>query len=296
MRDCYETLGVTDTASETEIKTAFRKLAMDCHPDRHAGDKQAEARFKELNEAYQHVGDAKSRADYDNSKKFNGRIPRGFNTGGQHDFHFNFNSGGMGNFEDIINEFFAQAQRGGAYNQQQQRPTKNRDLNISIEITLETIMNNKDIPISFDHNGRKINLSASLPIGVEHGTRMRFPGHGDNSISGIPPGDLFAVIKIHNHPIFKRERQNLFAEFKVGAFDAILGAKVPFRCLDGNIVQVDVPIGTQHGSVVRVAGKGLPMHTVGNFGDLYLNVSITIPTNLNNEQIKDLKKIIIVGK
>jgi DnaJ-class molecular chaperone len=269
---------------------------MNCHPDRHQGDKQAEEKFKELNEAYQHVGDAKSRSEYDQLKKFGGRSPRGFAAGNNaHDFSFNFNGHGMGSFEDVISEFFNQNQfRSGSFTQQQQ-PKHNRDLNISIEISLETILSNKDIPISFDHNGRKINLSAKLPIGVAHGTRMRFPGHGDNNIQGVPPGDLYAVIKIQNHPIFKREHQNLLAELKVDAFDAIVGAKLPFKCLDGNLAQVDVPSGTQHGSIIRVAGKGLPTHTVGNHGDLYLTISIVIPT-LNNKQIRHLKKVIAISK
>jgi DnaJ-class molecular chaperone len=297
MKDYYETLGVANTASESEIKAAFRKKAKDCHPDRHPGDKQAEARFKDINEAYQHIGDTKSKAEYDSMRKFGGRMPKGFTAGGPHNFHFNFNGNDMGNIDDLINAFFDQGGpgfRGGPFTQQQQK--RNRDLNITIEIGLEIILNNKDIPISFEHNGRKINLSAKLPIGIEHGTKMRFPGHGDNSIQGVPPGDLYAIINIQKHPIFRRERQNLLAELKIDAFDAILGAKLPFKCLDGNTVNVDIPRGTQHGSIVRVIGKGLPMQTAGVFGDLYLNITIIIPTNLNNEQIGNLHRVVNVGK
>ena len=294
MTDFYSTLGVAETATDAEIKAAFRKLAMEHHPDKNQGNDAAEAKFKEINEAYQTLSDANKRAEYDQIRRYGGqpgggRGPQGFNFN-QHEFHFDFN-GGPGNVDDIIRQFFHQ----NGFNRGpfgQQRPQRNRDLNVAIEVSLEDVLTGKDIPLTFDNNGTSVNIVVRIPAGVEHGVRMRFQGHGDSSIHNIPPGDLYVTINITRHSVFRRERSSLHAEMKIDAIDAILGHSFDFICIDGNVINIDIPAGTQHGNVLRVTNKGMPNYQQPDKrGDLFLTVMIVIPKDLADDQIKNLKKI-----
>lgn len=283
MRNSFEVLGVAETATDAEIKSAFRKLAMDCHPDRHQGDKKKEEKFKEINEAYQNIGTSDNRLKYKNEQRFANMGPRGF-----HSNSFNFGGDeGIDGINDFINQFFSQ---GGFSGRPQPQQRRNRDINITIEVSLETLHKGTEIPVVFTHNNQPVNLSVKLPYGIEHGTRMRFQGHGDNTNQGLPPGDLYATIKINRHPIFSREQQHLLADITVDAIDAIVGAKLPFVCLDGKTETISVPAGTQHDSIIRVVNKGLPTSAT-SFGDLFLKISISIPKNVTSEQKKQLKKI-----
>lgn len=296
MTDFYSTLGVAETATDAEIKAAFRKLAMEHHPDKNQGNDAAEAKFKEINEAYQTLSDTSKRAEYDQMRKYGGMPggngfrgnPRGFRQG-PNEFHFEF-GGDPGNVDDIIRQFFHQNGFRGPFGQP--RPQRNRDINVSIEVGLEDILHGKDMPLTIDNNGTSVNIVARIPAGVEHGTKMRFQGHGDSSIPNIPPGDLFVNINIRHHPIFRRDRQSLHAEMKIDAIDAILGHKFDFDCIDGSKINIDIPAGTQHGNVLRISGKGVPVYQhPDRRGDLFLTVAIVIPKDLTEDQIKNLKKV-----
>jgi DnaJ-class molecular chaperone len=292
MNDFYEILGVPETASDDEIKSAFRKLAKTHHPDLNPGNKESEAKFKEINQAYQTLSDTKKKAEYDQIRKYGGIDSRmnGF-SGNPHEFHFEFNNIDMGNVDDLINQFFGQgAGFRNPFGRNQQR--RNRDINIKVEITLEDILNDKDVPLAFEHQGKQINLIAKIPCGIENNTRMRFHGYGENNIQGIPSGDLYVTIFIANHSIFKREKQNLYAELTINAFDAMLGCNLPFTCIDGSKITINIPAGTQYGSLLRIPGKGLPFYQqLAKRGDMILSIVITIPKNLMPAQIKDLQKI-----
>jgi len=294
MTDHYSTLGVAESATDDEIKKAFRSLAMQHHPDRNPGDKAAEDKFKAINEAYATLSDPNKRAEYDNIRKFGGRS-HGFNTGphGHHEFRFDFGGDpGFGNVDDIIRQFFNQHGFGGNPFGSQQ-PRRNRDLQFSVEIPLEDAFSGKDLPLSFDIAGNPTNIVVRIPSGVISGTRMRFQGYGDKSIPNIPPGDLFVIVNVLNHPVFNRDGPHLLSEMKIDALDAIIGCSCAINCIDGSQIMLTIPPGTQNGATMRVSSKGMPSHhNSPNRGDLMVTILITIPKNLSDSHLNALKQIV----
>lgn len=286
MQDYYSTLGVSESASDDEIKSAFRKLAMKHHPDRNPGDAGAEEQFKKINEAYSVLSDQQKRAEYDNMKRYGGAGH--FHQGGAQHFHFNFDH--MGNIDDIIHQFFSQNGFGHPFAQQARR---NRDLQFNIEITLEDAYTGKDLPIAFKANGQDVNVVVRIPPGIEHGTRMRFQGYGDKSQPNLPPGDLYVTINIYNHPRFRREGPHLHCVLNVDALDAIVGTSIEIDCVDNTRVSVVIPAGTQPGTALRIKQKGMPVRqNPSQRGDLIVNISITVPRDLAVEQLDTLKTLI----
>ena len=286
MQDHYSTLGVAENATDEDIKSAFRKLAMKHHPDKNQGDPGAEEQFKSINEAYSVLSDRQKRAEYDHIKKHGGGAQ--FHHGGAQHFHFNFDH--MGNVDDIIQQFFSQNGFGHPFAQQTRR---NRDLQFGVEITLEDAYNGKDLPIAFNANGQDVNVVVRIPPGIEHGTRMRFQGYGEKSIPNLPPGDLYVTINIYNHPRFRREGPHLHCILNLDALEAVVGTTVELDCIDNTKVNVNIPAGTQHGTALRVRQKGMPVRqNPTQQVDLILNVSITVPRNLSAEQTAVLNTII----
>ena len=285
MQDHYSMLGVSESASDDEIKSAFRKLAMKYHPDRNPGDAAAEEQFKKINEAYSILSDRQKRAEYDNIKRYGGTEQ--FGHGGAQHFHFNFDH--MGNIDDIIHQFFSQNGFAHPFGQQARR---NRDLQFGVEITLEDAYTGKDLPIAFKANGQDVNVVVRIPPGIEHGTRMRFQGYGDKTIPNMPPGDLYVTINIYNHPRFRREGPHLHCILHLDVLDAVIGTTVELDCIDNSKVSVTIPVGTQHGTALRVKQKGMPIRqNPSQRGDLIINVHLTVPRDLSVEQIDILKNL-----
>lgn len=274
MIDHYETLGVAIDASADELKQSYRKLAMEWHPDRHKGDKTAEEKFKVINEAYDTLSDDNKRRLYDQQ--------RGRGQGGPDPF------GGFNNpMDDILNHVFNQhfAFRGA-------RPV-NRDINMGMNISLEDAYIGKQIPVQFSTpSGKQIELIINIPSGVESGIRIRYQGQGDHSNTSLPPGDLFIIINIIEHAMFRREGTTIESLLKIDAITAIIGGKIKTTCIDGSTVEVLIPSGTQPYSKLRISGKGMPLHTgYKGCGDMLLIIEIKIPTDLSIGQIDELKKI-----
>lgn len=283
MQDHYSTLGVGEHASDDEIKSAFRKLAMKYHPDRNPGDASAEEQFKKINEAYSTLSDKQKRAEYDNIKRYGGA--QNFGHGGAQHFHFNFDH--MGNIDDVIQQFFAQNGFAHPFGQQARR---NRDLQFGVEITLEDAYTGKDLPIAFKANGQDVNVVVRIPPGIEHGTRMKFQGYGDKSLPNLPPGDLYVTINIYNHPRFRREGPHLHCILNLDVIDAVVGTTIDLDCIDNTRVSVTIPAGTQQGTALRVKQKGMPIRqNPTQRGDLIINVNLTVPRDLTAEQIDSLK-------
>ena len=286
MQDYYSTLGVAETATDDEIKSAFRKLAMLHHPDKNPGDAGAEEHFKKINEAYSTLSDAQKKAEYDNVRKY-GHSSQ-FDGGAQH-FHYNFDH--MGGIDDVIQQFFAQNGFGHPFAQQQ--PRKNRDLQFNIEISLEEAFKGKDLPIAFKANGHDVNVVVRIPPGIDHGTRMRFQGYGDKSIPSLPPGDLYVTINIFNHIVFRREGPHLHCNLNLDVLDAVIGTTHDIICIDNTTISVTIPAGAQHGMVLRIKGKGMPIRQNPNQqGDLFVNVHLTVPRNLSAEQMTTLRTLV----
>lgn len=295
MQDHYSTLGLSESASADEIKKAYRKLAMQFHPDKNPGDATAEERFKGINEAYATLSDQNRRAEYDQMRRF-GSNPfqgSGFPGGGANEFHFSFGGDqGFDNINDMINRFFRQNGFGDPFGQAHQ-PRKNRDLQMSVEITLEEAFSGKDLPIGFKANGQDVNIVVRIPAGVEHGTRMRFNGHGDRSQQGLPPGDLYVSINVYPHATFRREGPHLHMDLKVDALEAVVGCVHDVACIDGGKISITIPPGTQHGTLMRIRERGMPIRgNVSKRGDLIICVLIEIPKTVSNDHLILLQNMV----
>ena len=273
MDNLYQHLGVTETATQDEIKSQFRKLAKKHHPDANPGNKEAEDKFKQISAAYEILSSPEKRARYDQEQKYGQSGFAGFNSG-----FSPFGPGGGVDMDSIFNHIFTQSGFRPA------APSKNRDFNFSLTISLEDAFNGQTVPIHFTNPATKsdIALDVKIPAGVESGTRIRFAGYGDNSVSNIQPGDLYVIIQISEQPVFKRNGPHLVSELTLSAIDCMLGYEHPITCLDGSQITVKIPAGSQNGSMFRVRGKGMPIMN-GNHGDLILALVVTIP-KLNHEQ------------
>jgi DnaJ-class molecular chaperone len=284
MADHYETLGVARTASADEIKTAFRKLAKEHHPDKHPGDESAKARFQEINSAYQELSDPDKRAAYDRgpapgfNPNFGGGFRGGFGGG------FGHQTGDI-DFEEILR----QAMRGGPH----QEPQRNRDINLNYQITLEEAYSGKETEVSFKINDdlRKINLK--IPAGIESGIRIRYHGGGHKDDAALPPGDLYVSVQVARHYRFMRHGPHLETSINIDYLDAMLGSEVQVPTIEGGTIALKVPAGITPGQSMRVQGKGMPIrHDVR--GDMFIEVVIVAPTLSSEqkallEQVKSLK-------
>lgn len=271
MENYYDTLGVAENASQDEIKSAYRKLAMQFHPDKNQGKPEAESQFKKINEAYGTLGDAQTRSQYDHQRKFPGHQGSGPFQNGGFDFSFNFG----GDINDIVNQFF---NHGFA-----QRQARNRDYTFNLHISLEDVFTGKSTPVQFDVNGSVYNLTVNIPAGIDNGDTIRYTGHGDRANPNAPPGDLYIQIQILEHPIFRRNGPNLQMELEIDALQAIIGCTQTIQCIDGNTVQLNIPPSTQHGTVLRIRERGLPNRHVGQpRGDCLVGIKLRVPTDLSD--------------
>jgi curved DNA-binding protein len=287
MEDYYKILELSESANPDEIKSAYRRLAKVHHPDLNKGNPAAEAKFKQINEANDTLSDVGKRAQYDQQRRGGGNHNQYFGGGNPGaDFHFNF--GGGQHFDDIINQFFGQ----GFGRPQYQQPQRNRDYQFNLNLTLEEAYTGKSMPIGFEVNGQHTNISVSIPAGVQHGTKLRFQGHGDRSIPNQPPGDLYVTIIINDHPVFHRDGPHLQSEVSVDAIAAMLGVDQGIASIDGTKLNIKVPAGTQAGAVLRLQGHGMPMHNnARQRGDLYIRINIVVPTDLSQQHIDLLKDL-----
>lgn len=250
--DYYKILNVAKTATQEEIKKAYKKLAMEHHPDRGGST----AKFAEINEAYETLKDPKKRQEYDSPRQ-----------------EFNFNSQ---NFEDIFSAFF---------NNAGMRNRKNRDLKLTVSITLEEVLTGKDLIANYTlANGQNTTANIKIHPGVQHGEAIRYKGMGDNGISSLPRGDLIIYINIIKHKIFERDGRNLKTVVEVNTLDLILGTKISIKTLTDNQINVNIPKGTNPGTILSVAGFGLPDSRAGITGNLYITIKGKTP-KIDDENI-----------
>lgn len=270
----YQTLGINRSASDAEIKSAYRKMAMKHHPDR-GGD---EKKFKEVEEAYRILSDPQKKQMVDMGVDPNAGPQSGFNQG---PFEFHFNSG---NFEDIFGNFGP-----FGFGRQQRR---NKSLNINIEITLEDVLNGKklDAEISLPNGSTKL-ISIEIPPGIDHGQQIKYSGMGDHSLKDAPPGDLIVNVYIRNNTEFQRQGDMLITKKIVSVWDAILGSSIEIKTLDGKTLNITVPPGTQPETMLSCKNEGLPNMRSRKRGNLMIKIQIDIPRNLNEVQLKQIKNI-----
>lgn len=303
-RDYYETLGVAKTATQDEIKSAFRKLARKFHPDTATDKKTAEEKFKEINEAYEVLSDPEKRKKYDSyganwqqggaggfppGGGFQGGYPGGqggyATSDGGTEFHF----GGTG-FSDFFEQMFG-ARRGGRSGfsgfDYEETPLRGQDVEADLLVTFEEAQRGATRPISFRRgdSGKIQTYTVKIPKGVYEGQRIRLAGQGGSGEAGGQAGDLYLRIKFERHPDFEAQGADLFYDLELPAFKAVLGADVEIPTLDGR-AKLHIPAGTQNGRKFRISGRGLSKKG-GTRGDFYAVLSVTLPTN-PSEAEKDL--------
>jgi len=312
-RDYYEVLGVKKTASEDEIKKAYRKLAMKLHPDRNPGNKQAEERFKEINEAYAVLGDKQKRAQYDQfgpsgfSQRYSQEdIFRGFDISDLFkDLGFSsndvfsriFGGGGgrrtraqYGNFEDLFGgrggrTYESGGDPSGGFGYQEPMTGKGQDMEMELPLAfLEAAMGGEK-KIRFNRGNGIEEITVKIPAGIESGKKLRLAGKGGEAMRGMPPGDLYLRVNVGEHPAFKREGSDLTVDKEIKLSEALLGTTVEVPTLDGSKL-IKVPAGTQSHSRVRLKGFGLPRLQGGGKGDEYVRLIVRLPKNLNDRQKK----------
>jgi DnaJ-class molecular chaperone len=297
MRDPYQVLGVGKTASEAEVKKAFRRLAKQHHPDRNKEDPKAKDKFAEVNSAYEILGDKDKRSKYDRGEidaegkeRFHGFGAGGPGSGfrkgtGPEGFeHFSFDFGGAGpgaraaaagpgGMEDIIAEIFGRG-GGGARGARAQRPsTRGSDVNFDMEITLEEAAKGGKRRVTLP-NGRDIEVT--IPAGIEAGKQIRLRGLGDPGISGGEPGDALITVRYEHHPKFDVDGKDLRAAVEVPLEEAVLGGSIRVPTLSG-AVEMTIPPWSQGGRTLRLKGKGLPLKS--GTGDLFVRLDVQLPTN-----------------
>ena len=313
-RDYYQTLGVSKTASDKEIKQAYRKLARKHHPDVNPGDKTAEARFKEINEAYEVLGDPDKRKKYDelgaNWRLYEQAQQQGAGFGGGgNPFSggaWNINTGGPGGYrtmteeemhelfgnEDPFSDFFRTFFGGGdpregagrARQGRAPRTQKGRDIEHEVELTLEEAYHGATRRISIKQGGHARSVDVRIPVGVKDGSRVRAAGEGESGSNGGASGDLYLRVRIRPHPVFERKGTDLHTTVAVPVTTAVLGGEAQVPTITGS-VRLKIPETTQSGQVFRLKGHGMP--TVGkpdDRGDLYATVDVQLPRALSREQ------------
>jgi DnaJ-class molecular chaperone len=278
--DYYSTLGLQRGATDADIKKAYRSMAMKHHPDR-GGD---EKKFKEISQAYEFLSDPQKKQMIDSGIDPNQQHGGGgfYHQGGGNPFEFHF--GGNPGMDDIFTQF------GFGFRNQQMR--RNRTLNVNVEITLEDVLTGKELNAEISvPGGRKKIVNVSIPPGVQHGQQIRYTGMGDDSIPGVPPGDLILNVYIKHHALFQREGDELITEKRISTWDAILGASIDVVTVEGKTLTINVPIGTQPDTILSCKGEGIPNMRTRHRGNLLIKIKIEIPRNLTAQQLEKLKEI-----
>ena len=352
-RDFYEVLGVKKGSDDATLKKAYRKQAMKYHPDRNADDKSAEAKFKEVNSAYDTLKDPQKRAAYDKfghaafenggSGAGAGAGAGGFGGGGGFGGH---------DFSDIFEEAFGDVFGGG---RGRTRQTRGNDLRYNLTISLEEAYEGKSVKLNIPsteacstchgsgakkgtnpqtcgtcggrgevriqqgfmamtrgcpncHGRGKIitdpcstcrgsgivkrekTISVNIPKGVDDGTRIRVTGEGEAGQYGAASGDLYIFIQLKKHPLFEREGPHILLDMPIDFVEATLGGSLEVPTVDGKKALLKVPEGTQSGTQFRMRGKGMPVTNSSAYGDMFVNLTVEVPTKLSKKQKEILRQ------
>lgn len=301
-KDYYDILGVSRNATEKEIKTTFRKLARKYHPDTNKGNKQAEEKFKEINEAYEVLSDKEKRRRYDAlgsgfTAGSDFKPPPGFDFSG-FDFTKGFTQKQDTAFSDFFELLFGEAFKGSAYSSFQdvftetyssprsQVKRRGEDQFLDMELTIEEAYKGttRKIDISIPSRNSK-RLEVKIPPNVRQNSKIRMAGEGLPGKNGGASGDLYLIVKLKPHPFYKIENNDINSDLSISPSDAVLGTETEIPTLDGPVKMV-IPPGTQSSKVLRLRGKGLPLQKKDTRGDHFVKVKINVPTIITEEEKK----------
>ena len=298
-KDYYETLGVARTASEAEIKKAFRKLALKFHPDTAKEKDTAAEKFREINEAYQVLSDPEKRQKYDRlGADWQSPEPSHAGPSSQqyspqdHEFHF----GGTG-YSDFFEQYFNKGSRYGfpqddgsaRSSRGASTPRRGSDIEGDISVTLEEAMHGTTRPISLQMLNRQTGIAETqtfqvrIPPGATDGRRIRVPGQGEPGTGGAPAGDLYLRVRHAAHPNFTSQDADIIHEMDIAPWEAVLGAEVQVPTLDG-IIKLRIPAGAENGQQLRAKGRGLPKGKSGERGDFYVTLNVQLPESITPEE------------
>ncbi|GAB3660937.1 J domain-containing protein [Echinicola sediminis] len=296
--DYYNILGVDKNASESDIKKAYRKLARKYHPDLNPNDKEAEKRFKEINEANEVLGNSENRKKYDQYGK-DWKHAEEFEKARSQQRHYQshqkrddpFSGFSGGGYSDFFESLFGHATSGSSFRSSGQgMKFKGADYNAELHLDLKDVYRTHKQTLTV--NGKNIRLT--IPAGVENGQVIKIKGHGSEGVNGGPRGDLYITFVISNHTPFKLHNSNLYTTIDLDLYTALLGGEITVETFDGK-VKLKVKPETQNGTKVRLKGKGFPKYKKeGEFGDLYITFNIKIPTHLSSKEkelIEELSKL-----
>jgi DnaJ-class molecular chaperone len=288
VKDYYSTLGVSRAATEDEIKKAFRKLARKYHPDVNPGDKAAEAKFKEINEAHEVLSDKDKRAKYDKygenwqhaeAYEKAGAGFRPYSGGGSPFEGFNYGQTGGAYAGEDVGDLFDQILRGGG----RRRPHRGQDVDYEVEISLEEAYHGTNRMITMQ-GAKPEKLEVKIPAGVTTGSRVRLAGKGGEGAGGGPRGDLYLVVKVLPNVRFERKEDDLYTTIDVPLSIAVLGGEVHVPTIKGTRLALKIPSETQNGRTFKLAGQGMPhLGKTGN-GDLIVKINVTLPTKLSEKE------------
>ena len=318
-KDYYQILGVSRSASEKEIKQAYRRLARKHHPDLNPGDKSAEAKFKEINAAYEVLSNPEKRKKYDQFGEQWEYAEQFAKSGGQERIRWDFGRGGttfeygdLSGFGDIFSSLFGDSGIGSGM----RGSRRGQDIESPIEVTLEEAyhgstrviqlqteepctacggtgrVGNRVCTMCNGAGGKVIpkRLEVKIPAGVRDGSRIRIAGEGVSGRAGGKKGDLYLVAKVLPHKLFERRGDDLYTEVPVPLATAILGGEVGLPTLNGSL-SLKVPSETQNGRVFRLAGKGMPQLGNNKYGNMFAKIKVVLPTNLTEEERKLFERL-----
>ena len=284
-KDLYEILGLKKDAAEPDIKRAYRKMAMEWHPDKHKGDKTAEDKFKEINKAYETLSDPQKRATYDQfgeaGANFGGGAGGGFNGGGFDFNNFQGNFEGQG-FSDIFEAFFT------GFGGQRNAPRKGRNLEFELRVSFEEAAFGCEKELMITRPGRSgekssESIKVKIPAGVDNESVVRLSGKGEPGINNGPTGDLYVHIRVAPHRDFVRNNFDVHSNINVNMLMAVLGDEIKVNTLQGEVT-LKIPAGTQAGKVFKLKGYGIKKLHSEEKGDHFVKVQVIIPNKLSKKE------------
>jgi len=297
--DYYSVLGVPKTASDDDIKKAYRKLARKLHPDLNPNDPEANKKFQQLNEANEVLGDPEKRKKYDQygkdwqhadqieearrqQQQYRQQYSQGQGPTGDYDFSSGF---GGDDFSDFLSSMFGQ--EGGPRSGRRQTTFRGQDYQAELHLNLRDAYTTHKQTLTVNEK----NIRITVPAGIENGQKIKLAGYGAPGVNGGPNGDLYITFVIAEDSRYKRKGNDLYVDEEIDLYSALLGGEKVIETLSGK-VKVTVPPETQSGTKVRLKGKGFPVYKQeGSFGDLYVQWQVKLPTNLTDEQKELFRKI-----